>query len=201
MIFLNIDLFPLFTASDHQMKLTDHNNLKEFLIHDILFARKLTSKAATIKINGIIAFSRLVFSKTKVKVQFRGLELYKETDCINKLNKEASDPPRIFGASILDWHTFHHVYVAFWCRIFFFNMARRRWNIGKNTMSWLLLFHWWYHNAGVRELFEQSGCSIESRCAVKPITCCYTMTTMPGSKTIHRKSYHQFIFETVPPFS
>ena len=51
-------------------------------------------------------------------------------------------------------------------------MARFPWKIDNITMFWLLTSRLWRHNAGARELFDQWGRSIESRCMVKPMKRC-----------------------------
>ena len=50
------------------------------------------------------------FLKTKVKVQFRGPELYKKKGV---LFEEESYLPRIFRSSSLNLHTFHLIHMVF----------------------------------------------------------------------------------------
>ena len=49
-------------------------------------------------------------------MQFRNPVLCKE---IRGINWEDTYLPKIFRSAPLNWHTFHHIYVAFWCQIFF----------------------------------------------------------------------------------
>ena len=55
-------------------------------------------------------------SDLKVKMQFRGPEFYKEKQDVKQ---EYSCLPRIFRSPSSDYHTFYHVYSAFWRLIFF----------------------------------------------------------------------------------
>ena len=52
----------------------------------------------------------------RVKVQFRGPELYKKKGA---LFQEESYLPRIFRSSSLNLHTFHLIHIVFWWQIFF----------------------------------------------------------------------------------
>ena len=54
--------------------------------------------------------------KILVRVQFFRLEPYKG---IEGIGWEEHYLPRIIIPSSLNWHTFHHIYIMSWCRIFF----------------------------------------------------------------------------------
>ena len=78
-----------------------------------------------------------------VKVQFRGPELYKEK---HGIKQEESNLISIFRPTSSDWHTFHHVYTAFWSLIFFRKHRKSLLKIGNIAMFWWLTSRSRRHN-------------------------------------------------------
>ena len=82
-------------------------------------------------------------------MQFRGLELFRKK---GTLFEEKSYLAKIFRPFSLHLHTFHHVYNAFWCRIFFRKHGKSIIN-DRQDRHVLIVVSWsWCHNAGAREL-------------------------------------------------
>ena len=102
---------------------------------------------------------QLCNEQIRVKVQFRGLELFRKK---GTLFEEESYLAKIFRPFSLHLHTLNHVYNAFWCRIFF----RKH---GKSTPKdrqdrhVLIVVSWsWRHNAGARELSGSANHTLKS---------------------------------------
>ena len=91
------------------------------------------------------------------KMQFRGPELFNEKRTLIRKNLTCLESK----VSSLNLHIIPHVHFAFWFRIFFRKHGKSVLKIGNTTVFWLLKSRSWRHNAGARELFEQSGRSIE----------------------------------------
>ena len=85
----------------------------------------------------------------RVKVQFRGLELFREK---GTLFEEESYLTKIFRPFSLHLHTFHHVYNAFWCRIFSCKHGKSITNDWQDCHVLVVVSWSWRHNAGAREL-------------------------------------------------
>ena len=65
----------------------------------------------------ILLILNLLFESLKGK-WVKGLELYKQ---IEDIDWEEPYLSTIFGPSSVNWHTFHHICITFWCQIFFHN--------------------------------------------------------------------------------
>ena len=64
----------------------------------------------------LFQFGSLLNLEKGVKVQLRGMELYKEIKCINK---DDSYPTKVVRHSSFNWHAIHPIYIAIWYGIFF----------------------------------------------------------------------------------
>ena len=90
-----------------------------------------------------------IADKNSVKVQFRGLELFKEK---GTLFEEESYLAKIFRPFSLHLHTFHHVYNAFWCWFFFRKHGKSITNDWQDRHVLIVMSWSWRHNSGAREL-------------------------------------------------
>ena len=84
-------------------------------------------------------------------MQFRGLELYIE---IEGIIQDKSDLSRIFSFYSLNWHTFRHVSIAFWCPIAFRKHGKSPIKNWQHRHVLIVYVRSWRNNAGARELPE-----------------------------------------------
>ena len=61
------------------------------------------------------------------------------------------------------WHTFHHVYTVFWCRIFFRKDGKSSLK-DRHNYSLLLTSGLWRHNAGAREMLGDQSIFVIAPC-------------------------------------
>ena len=145
----------LWQHSDNVLKIqpdasisTDFEVPWDFEISHLTLWCLVSKNKSQIIYNQRICWENLMFN-VMVKVQFRGLELYKKKGA---LFEEESYLPRIFRSSSLNLHTFHLINIVFWWRIFFRKHGKSTPTIGKTTMFWSPTLWSWRHNAGAREL-------------------------------------------------
>ena len=102
-----------------------------------------------VKLSGSLLGNSHISKKNLVKVQFRGLELFRKK---GTLFEEESYLAKIFRPFSLHLHTFHHVYNLFWCRIFFRKHGKSTTNDRQDRHVLIVVSRSWRHNADAREL-------------------------------------------------